>query len=113
MRIDGEWFECDDGVVRAHAPGELGQVQSDRFLIDSGADRTAFSATFLHELQLSVGEPPAGMALAGVGGITSFALVRATTEFTRNDGDTVRVNGEFAAFTDRRATDLSILVSPT
>ncbi|MGH2587027.1 MAG: retropepsin-like aspartic protease [Dehalococcoidia bacterium] len=113
MRIVGEWFECDDGitrpVVRVHVLGVTGSAQSDRFLIDSGADRTSFSAAFLHELQLPVRDPPPGLALEGIGGTTSFALVRSTIEFVRDDGGAARVRGEFAAFTDPEAVDLSIL----
>jgi hypothetical protein len=36
-------------------------------------------------------------------------LVTTVVEFIRDDGGAVRVRGEFAAFTDPTATDLSIL----
>jgi hypothetical protein len=36
-------------------------------------------------------------------------LVTTALEFTRDDGSAVRVRGDFAAFTDATATDLSIL----
>jgi hypothetical protein len=38
-----------------------------------------------------------------------FVLVNTVVEFTKEDGGPVRVRGEYAAFTDPAATDLSIL----
>jgi len=113
MRVEGEWLRCDDGVirptVRTYVEGGDGQVYGDDFLIDSGADRTSFSAAFQRELRLSVGDPPPGAALYGVGGATAFSLVRTTIQFIRDDGRPVIVRGEFAVFTDPTVTDLSIL----
>ena len=85
------------------------QRNHDRFLIDSGADRTVFSAAFLAKLQLPLHAPPAGFALAGISGESAYAMVATALEFTRDDGGPARVRGEFAAFTDPAATDLSIL----
>ena len=45
----------------------------------------------------------------GVGGATSFVILNTLMEFTRDDGGLVTVRGEFAAFTDPAASDLSIL----
>lgn len=113
MRILGEWLECDDGVirpvVRARVPSAGGRLQTDRFLVDSGSDRTVFSADLLYRLQVSGDHPPAGSALAGVGGDAVFVLVSTALEFIRDDGRPITVRGEFAAFTDPEATDLSIL----
>jgi len=51
MRIDGEWFECDDGFVRPIVRGEIlsadGHWEPALFLIDTGADCTVFSAAIL------------------------------------------------------------------
>jgi len=38
-----------------------------------------------------------------------IAVVTTAVEFLRDDGGAVRVRGEFAAFTDPTATDLSVL----
>jgi hypothetical protein len=113
MRIVGEWLLCDDGitrpVVRAQVPGGDRRPRSDRFLIDSGADRTVFSAAFVRRLQLSGASPAPGAALGGIGGTTGFVLVTAVIEFRRDDGGPARVRGQYAAFTDPRASDLSVL----
>ena len=54
MRIDGEWYECDDGSVRPVIRGEIltaiGFWEPTPFLVDTGADRTVFSAAILDVL---------------------------------------------------------------
>jgi hypothetical protein len=113
MRITGEWLRFDDGVtrpiIRARIRDVAGRVLPDRFLVDSGADRTVLSADLLRDLHLSVQRPATGSALLGVGGDVAFVLVSTALEFLRDDGTPVTVRGEYAAFTDPRATDLSIL----
>ena len=113
MRVVGEWQTGDDGVsrpvVKAGLLGSDGQLHLDYFLIDSGADRTAFSAGFLDELQLLTHEPAPGFALRGISGRQGCVFVHAVLEFTSDDGRMVRVHGEFAAFTDPSASDQSIL----
>jgi hypothetical protein len=113
MRIAGEWFACDDGVirpvVRIYATAENDERERDRFLVDSGSDRTVLSAHFVGRLRVSGDSPPAGFGLQGIGGGAGFVVVRTVLEFARDDGVPATVNGEFAAFTDPRATDLSIL----
>ena len=48
MEIAGEWLRCDDGVTRpvvgAGVLAADGTVVPDRFLVDSGADRTVLRA---------------------------------------------------------------------
>ena len=111
MQIVGEWLLCDDRVtrpvVRAQVVGADGTPRSDRFLIDSGADRTVFSAALLRRLQLPAKHPPPGLALMGISGTSGFVLVTTVVEFTRDDGNPAQVRGEFAAFTDPLSTDLS------
>jgi hypothetical protein len=113
MRIVGEWLECDDGVtrpiVRANVLNVGGQFIAERFLIDTGADRTVLSGDLLQDLRLSAISPSSSGTLMGVGGITTFALISTAIELTRDDGGPATIRGEFAAFTDLRATDLSIL----
>jgi hypothetical protein len=50
-----------------------------------------------------------GSRLAGIGGTGESVLVTSLIEFTRDDGQTVRVRGEYEAFTARQVVDLSIL----
>lgn len=113
MRIDGRWMDFDDGetrpVVSANVAGIDGRLHLDDFLIDTGADRTVLSAGLLAELRLPPEPPSPGAALRGIGGDTEMLLVSTLLEFTRDDGRPARVGGRFAAFTDRGATDVSIL----
>lgn len=113
MLITGEWQLCDDGVtrpvVRAKVFGADGSPVADDFLIDSGADRTVFSAALMARLRLSARDAQPGFALSGIGGVREFVLVTTVMEFLRDDGRLVRVRGEFASFTDPIATDLSVL----
>ena len=113
MLITGEWQVCDDGVtrplVRAKVFGSDGDPVADDFLIDSGGDRTVFSAALLARLRLPAESAPPGVRLSGIGGDSPFVLVTTAVELTRDDGGAVRVRGAFAGFTDPTATDLSIL----
>lgn len=113
MRIVGEWFPCDDGITRpvvlVGAVGADGGSYRARSLIDSGADCTVLSAAFLRALALPPQPPTPGLRLQGVSGNSPFVEVATALEFTRDDGGTVRVRGQFAAFTDPAATDLSVL----
>ena len=113
MRIAGAWRLCDDGVIRPEifmsVTGSTGTKVDEWFLIDSGADRTVFSATLLSRLGGTTSSAPDGTALAGVGGMQAFVLVSAVLNLRRQDGGIATVQGDFAAFTDPTATDLSIL----
>ena len=113
MVIAGEWRLGDDGVIRpamcAKALAADGPYHVEVFLVDSCADRTVFSASLLAKLQLSPNTSVPGFGLKGIGGDSPFVLVSTVVEFTRDGGGPVHVRGEFAAFTDPAATDLSIL----
>jgi hypothetical protein len=113
MRIVGEWQLCDDGVtrptVRAKVLGNSGLLIADDFLIDTGADRTVFSAGLLARLALPTRAAQPDFTLSGIGGTRDFVYVTTAVEFIRDDGGPARVRGEFAGFTDPTATDLSIL----
>ena len=113
MVIPGEWLQCEDGITRPtvqvtiHGPDN--SVCADHFLVDTAADRSAFSAALLKKLRLSGDQAPPGLSLQGIGGTTPHVIVTTALEFTRDDGGPARVRGEFAAFTDPSATDFSIL----
>src|SRR5947209_5145947 len=85
MRISGEWFECDDQVVRplvlgaVHAPD--GQAYEVMFLLDGGADRTVLSAHFLELLSPLRTESSRLYGLAGIGGDAPFISVDTTIGF--------------------------------
>jgi hypothetical protein len=113
MLVRGEWQLRDDGavrpIIRARVLGSAGQLTSENFLIDSGADRTVLSAVLLSRLRLPVQSASPGFILSGIGGTSEFVLVSTAIELMRDDGRSVRIRGEFAGFTDPRATDISIL----
>ncbi len=113
MLIVGEWQVGDDRmtrpVVRAHILGLDGNPVAERFLVDSGADRTVLSATILEQLHLPVRRGQPGLALSGIGGESAFVLVSTVIVLAREDGGAARIRGDLAGFTDLTATDLSIL----
>jgi hypothetical protein len=113
MEIAGDWLVCDDGVtrptVRAKLLGADGAMVLERFLIDSGADRTVLSEALLTKLQFTRNHAVPGFSLQGISGNSAFVLVNTVLEFTNSDGKPVQVRGELAGFTDTAATDMSIL----
>jgi Aspartyl protease len=113
MRIVGEWQVGDDDVtrpfVRAKVQAAAGTLQRAVFLVDSGADRTVFSANLVRELGFATTPAEEGLALEGIGGECGFLVVKTVVELTRDDGGVVHMRGEFAAFTDSAASDPSIL----
>jgi hypothetical protein len=113
MRIVGAWRTCDDGVARPLLRGVLftaqGQPLTEWFLIDTGLDQTVFSGVTCFRLGIPARVPGQGYRLMGIGGATDFVLITTEVEFTRDDGQVVRVRGDFAALTDPAATDFSVL----
>ena len=113
MRIVGKWFTCTDGTLRPILEGRAADVagteHEERFLVDSGADVTVFTASFLQRLGLPARLPQAGVGLAGVGGGQASALVRTTLTLYADDGGPARIQGDLAAFTDPTAAEMSIL----
>jgi hypothetical protein len=112
MRIVGSWFLFRDGVTRPtiRASVRCGErIVTARFLVDTGADRTALSAALLAELNGNPTIPPDDLELNGVSGSASFVFVDGALEFTRDDGVPTLVHGQFAALTDPKAIGISIL----
>jgi len=104
---------CDDGetrpIIRIGVVASSGQAIHADFLVDLGADRTVLDQVLLSQLQLPHQSPPPGLTFQGVGGASPFVVVATVLELPRDDGGIARASGQFAAFTDPRATDLSIL----
>lgn len=113
MRIAGSWFLFEDGeprpIVRAKLQTGHGSKITEQFLIDTGADRTVFSASLLGQLAAAIESPPTDLQLRGVSGPAAFVLVESVIELPRDDGGPAIVRGKFAAFTDPLASDLSVL----
>lgn len=80
-----------------------------RFLVDSGADRTALNAAALDELGVPQEPSPPDVHIRGITGESSYVTIRSAIEFTRDDGGVAKVRGEFLGLTDPAASDLSVL----
>jgi hypothetical protein len=111
MQVNGAWFLCDDGVVRPVIYGEIlagnGSWVLAPFLVDTGADRTVFSAMVLAALQP---QPRSTQAyLGGLGGTTRAIMVETQLHFSLEAGGTVTFRGQYAAVMTPEALDMSVL----
>jgi hypothetical protein len=72
MEIRGEWYACNDGVVRPILRGEVlaasGNWEPVEFLADVGADRTVLTAPLFHALGWQASDTD--LELNGLGGTT-------------------------------------------
>jgi len=111
MRIDGFWLVCDDGVVRPVIDGTADQSDGSRlpvrFLIDSGADRSVFSAEVYGKLGLAPIESES--QIGGIGGPVDSVLVQAGLRFLDTDGNAIRFEGQIPVILDAESLDMSIL----
>jgi hypothetical protein len=111
MRIDGSWRLCDDGIVRPVIWGEIrgrdGSWVQALFLADTAADRTVLSEDVWRRLGLP--SLTTTERLEGVGGAAASVVVETQIRMAREAGNTVLFKGQFAAFTDAAALDISVL----
>jgi predicted aspartyl protease len=111
MRIDGLWVEDEGGVRRPYFLAKVETHSGDwidcPFLVDTGADRTVFSAGVLKQLGRSTTLSP--VQLGGVGGAVETMLVWTQIKFSNTDGTPIVVNGNYAAFTNPVALEESVL----
>lgn len=111
MRINGEWLQCDDGVMRPIVRGRVqnsnGEYIVAEFLLDIGADRTVLNADILNQLGLPLLETKEG--LSGLGGETDSVEVETKLLLTRDNGTPVVFNSRWAAVTEPTALDLCVL----
>jgi hypothetical protein len=111
MRIDGAWRVCDDGIVRPVLRGEVRSAVGDwvpiHFLVDVAADRSVFTAGVLQALGIAT--TPAAEKLQGVGGGADSVIIATQIRLFRETGAAVTFDGQFAAFTDPAALDMSVL----
>lgn len=111
MRISGLWYLCDDGMVRPVIRGELQAADGSwviaPFLVDTGADRTVFSAEISNALHLRAIDSPD--RLSGVGGRVESVVIQTRIRFTHDEVGKAVFSGQFAAFTDPEALDMSVL----
>ncbi len=113
MRVDGRWHQFRDDVLRpvidAAVQTPSGDWQNVTFLLDAGADRTVFDASFLSLLSTLVLPVDQTPALGGIGGKVSCVFVHTRIAFARHDGKRATVNGPFGVFTDPTSSDISVL----
>jgi hypothetical protein len=113
MRIDGEWYECDDGLVRPIIRGEIltknGFWEPTPFLVDTGADRTVFSAAILEVLGFEAATGRQGWKLGGLGGLATAVEVETKIRLSREGGGHAHFIGTYAAVTQLEALDMSVL----
>ena len=111
MLLPGHWLLCDDGVLRPIFRGKMtasdGSLLEVEFLADTGADRTALCAAVVERLGLPT--VAAAVQLGGVGGSSVTVIVDTAIQLMRGDGGTAVFRGQFAAFTELEALDMSVL----
>jgi predicted aspartyl protease len=112
MRIDGEWLLFDDGIVRPAIRGEIlsgdGSWVRAPFLVDTGADRTVFSALIFRALRL---QPiTAHEGVSGLGGVVRSVIVETQIRFSREERRSkVVLRGLYTALTELEALEISVL----
>lgn len=110
MRISGVWHTCDDGVVRPVMRGQIGTASGSWvptwFVIDTGADCTAFCADDLTRLGIPRRENVS--SLGGVGGVAESAVVSTQIRLRCDDGTKATFRGDYAAFTQPESLDISV-----
>jgi len=94
-------------VFRAEVLASAEVWRSVEFLVDTGADRTVLSANVLDSLGLDRLAPLE--RIGGVGGLVDSVSVRTQIRLTRDDHEKVIFRGEYAACTDARLLDMSVL----
>ena len=111
MRINGEWLLFDDGVARPVIRGGMltvdGSWQAAEFLVDTGADRTVFSASTLSKLGLL--SVVSQERIGGLGGLADSVVAETQIRLAREAAQPAVFRGEFAAVTEVDALDTNVL----
>jgi aspartyl protease len=111
MRINGRWRLWSDGTVlpmiRLEVLAQDGGWRQDDFLVDTGADGTAFTV----DLQAHLGLPSTPAAsVTGVGGAAPSVLIATSLRLQRDDGGTVTVHSrQFVGLSGPSAFDMNVL----
>jgi hypothetical protein len=112
MRINGYWGRFPDGHTLPMFPIKVlradGAWEELQFFLDTGAVRTVLCFEDFDRLGIE-GAVADDLQFQGIGGRTPGRTLDTKFQFTRTDGLTVIQNGPFAALTDPRASDVSIL----
>lgn len=101
----------EDGIVRPVMYSELlsgaGVWEGVEFLVDTGADRTVFSAAVLAKQGLATLE--AEEDISGLGGMTGSVQVETKLNLQRDDGGPVMFASRFTAVTDTAGLEFNVL----
>jgi hypothetical protein len=111
MRISGCWVEGKDSVTRPSISTYILNSKSEWehvvFLIDTGADRTVFSAELLRKLD---GLPTeVGNELTGAGGSTESVTVETKMRFLNDTNAPVTFSGKYFAFRSIDSLDTCVI----
>jgi predicted aspartyl protease len=78
-----------------------------RFLVDTGADRTVFSAPVLELLQLKAID--SAERLSGAGGVVDSVIVATEIRFSHDQSGKATFQGQYAACGQTETSDMSVL----
>ena len=99
MRIDGEWYKCDDSIIRPVVRGDLraadGTWKSTLFLVDSGADCSVISFAAANALGPAVVAGP--QLLGAMGSVTTTTLIATTIRLPCLDPGPVTIPATYPA----------------
>ena len=112
MRIVGEWQAGDDGLAPGRGGTRAGRrrcLTRRRVFGRPGAAERCSVQTYAADWPFLLALVADGSVLLGIGGVGASVLVKTVLVLTQDNGGKVHMPGEFAAFTDPAATDLSIL----
>jgi hypothetical protein len=111
MEIRGEWYLCNDGVVRPILRGEVlaasGAWQLVEFLADVGADRTVLTAPLFAVLGWETVQ--ADLELNGLGGAAPVDVARTQIRLTDVHARKIVFRGDFAAAGDSSTLDIALI----
>jgi hypothetical protein len=111
MRIDGEWYACDDGVVRPVIRGGIsnafGLWEAIPLLLDTGADCTVISSGIVDLLGFDVTKD--GPPLGGVGGRVASIKIQTQIRLPYDRDLMAIFRGSYSATKDPEMLDMSVL----
>jgi len=94
-------------VLRAEVLTRDGSWIKVPFLVDTGADRTVFSADILAALNLA--PVVTSNQIGGVGGIVASVTVETPIRLTRENNGKVTLRGQYVGVTEVGTLDMSVL----
>jgi hypothetical protein len=110
MLLSGLFLECEDGIVRPAIEGEVltadGIWVQAPFLLDTASDRTVLCEpvrALLNQGQVAT------KGFVGIGGQAVAIVIATKIRFPTSTGGEALFDGQFSAFSDAAALDMSVL----